>query len=162
MQGTQALLDPVMSKKSEPLPIWAESWALESLLQKCFPVIPAFPRLYNPRTHVESLLVSPISKASAMQRVGRPSLGLSARSFGDLQLRHVSTKELCLPSSQTLTLDHGGNVLQQLGFQLGFHVSLDASLHHDLPDPAYHLLQNGYIIIALTNIKHGWHPVTVE
>eukprot|EP00913_Durusdinium_trenchii_P016621 g15624.t1 len=28
--------------------------------------------LYNPRTHVESLLVSPISKASAMQRVGEP------------------------------------------------------------------------------------------
>merc|ERR1719436_202792 len=27
--------------------------------------------LYNPRTHVESLLVSPISKASAMQRAGR-------------------------------------------------------------------------------------------
>lgn len=28
-------------------------------------------KLYNPRTHVESLLVSPISKANAMQRAGR-------------------------------------------------------------------------------------------
>lgn len=28
-------------------------------------------KLYNPRTHAESLLVSPISKASAMQRAGR-------------------------------------------------------------------------------------------
>jgi len=28
-------------------------------------------KLYNPRTHVDSLLVSPISKASAMQRAGR-------------------------------------------------------------------------------------------
>merc|ERR1719217_1447815 len=28
-------------------------------------------KIYNPRTHVESLLVSPISKASAMQRAGR-------------------------------------------------------------------------------------------
>eukprot|EP00747_Dinoflagellata_sp_TGD_P208420 gnl/TRDRNA2_/TRDRNA2_81907_c0_seq1.p1 gnl/TRDRNA2_/TRDRNA2_81907_c0~~gnl/TRDRNA2_/TRDRNA2_81907_c0_seq1.p1 ORF type:complete len:682 (+),score=117.63 gnl/TRDRNA2_/TRDRNA2_81907_c0_seq1:307-2046(+) len=28
-------------------------------------------KLYNPRTHVESLLVSPISRASAMQRAGR-------------------------------------------------------------------------------------------
>merc|ERR1719311_1382581 len=28
-------------------------------------------KMYNPRTHVESLLVSPISKAAAMQRAGR-------------------------------------------------------------------------------------------
>merc|ERR1719201_428397 len=28
-------------------------------------------KLYNPRTHVQSLLVSPISRASALQRAGR-------------------------------------------------------------------------------------------
>lgn len=52
--------------------------------------------LYNPRTHVESLLVSPISKASAMQRAGRAGRTRPGKCF---RLYTLDTFEEELPES---------------------------------------------------------------
>ncbi|CAJ1332127.1 unnamed protein product, partial [Effrenium voratum] len=52
--------------------------------------------LYNPRTHVESLLVSPISKASAMQRAGRAGRTRPGKCF---RLYTLETFEKELPES---------------------------------------------------------------
>jgi len=52
--------------------------------------------LYNPRTHVESLLVSPISKASAMQRAGRAGRTRPGKCF---RLYTLETFEDELPES---------------------------------------------------------------
>uniref|UniRef100_A0A6U6GGX8 RNA helicase n=1 Tax=Zooxanthella nutricula TaxID=1333877 RepID=A0A6U6GGX8_9DINO len=52
--------------------------------------------LYNPRTHVESLLVSPISKASAMQRAGRAGRTRPGKCF---RLYTLETFDKELPES---------------------------------------------------------------
>lgn len=53
-------------------------------------------KLYNPRTHVDSLLVSPISKASAMQRAGRAGRTRPGKCF---RLYTPATFESELPES---------------------------------------------------------------
>jgi len=52
--------------------------------------------LYNPRTHVESLLVSPISRASAMQRAGRAGRTRPGKCF---RLYTLETWDKELPES---------------------------------------------------------------
>lgn len=52
--------------------------------------------LYNPRTHVESLLVSPVSKASAMQRAGRAGRTRPGKCF---RLYTLETWDKELPES---------------------------------------------------------------
>jgi pre-mRNA-splicing factor ATP-dependent RNA helicase DHX15/PRP43 len=53
-------------------------------------------KLYNPRTHVDSLLVSPISKASAMQRAGRAGRTRPGKCF---RLYTLDTFDQELPES---------------------------------------------------------------
>jgi len=54
-------------------------------------------KLYNPRTHVESLLVSPISRAAAMQRAGRAGRTRPGKCF---RLYTQDTFSTELPESQ--------------------------------------------------------------
>lgn len=53
-------------------------------------------KLYNPRTHADSLLVSPISKASAMQRAGRAGRTKPGKCF---RLYTLTTFDTELPES---------------------------------------------------------------
>mmetsp|Transcript_86769 Transcript_86769/g.190470 ORF Transcript_86769/g.190470 Transcript_86769/m.190470 type:complete len:687 (+) Transcript_86769:263-2323(+) len=85
--------------------------------------------LYNPRTHVESLLVSPISKASAMQRAGRAGRTRPGKCF---RLYTLETFEEELPASTypEIIRSNLSNVVLQLK-KLG----VEDLVHFDFMEP---------------------------
>ncbi|KAI7867553.1 P-loop containing nucleoside triphosphate hydrolase protein [Spinellus fusiger] len=86
-------------------------------------------KVYNPRIRVESLLVSPISKASAQQRAGRAGRTRPGKAFR-LYTELAFTKELIEQTYPEILRSNLGSVVLQLK-KLG----IDDLVHFDFMDP---------------------------
>lgn len=86
-------------------------------------------KVYNPRIRVESLLVSPISKASAQQRAGRAGRTRPGKSFR-LYTESAFNKELIEQTYPEILRSNLGSVVLQLK-KLG----VDDLVHFDFMDP---------------------------
>ncbi|SAM07705.1 hypothetical protein [Absidia glauca] len=86
-------------------------------------------KVYNPRIRVESLLVSPISKASAQQRAGRAGRTRPGKSFR-LYTESAFNKELIEQTYPEILRSNLGSVVLQLK-KLG----IDDLVHFDFMDP---------------------------
>ncbi|CAG8440529.1 3457_t:CDS:2 [Ambispora gerdemannii] len=86
-------------------------------------------KVYNPRIRVESLLVSPISKASAQQRAGRAGRTRAGKCFR-LYTEKAYTKELQEQTFPEILRSNLGSVVLQLK-KLG----IDDLVHFDFMDP---------------------------
>ncbi|KAI8997108.1 P-loop containing nucleoside triphosphate hydrolase protein [Pilobolus umbonatus] len=86
-------------------------------------------KVYNPRIRVESLLVSPISKASAQQRAGRAGRTRPGKSFR-LYTETAFNKELIETTYPEILRSNLGSVVLQLK-KLG----IDDLVHFDFMDP---------------------------
>ncbi|CAO3594172.1 unnamed protein product [Absidia cylindrospora] len=86
-------------------------------------------KVYNPRIRVESLLVSPISKASAQQRAGRAGRTRPGKSFR-LYTESAFNKELIEQTYPEILRSNLGSVVLQLK-KLG----IDDLVHFDWLDP---------------------------
>lgn len=86
-------------------------------------------KVYNPRIRVESLLVSPISKASAQQRAGRAGRTRPGKAFR-LYTEAAYTKELIEQTYPEILRSNLGTVVLQLK-KLG----IDDLVHFDFMDP---------------------------
>ncbi|KAI8351140.1 P-loop containing nucleoside triphosphate hydrolase protein [Blakeslea trispora] len=86
-------------------------------------------KVYNPRIRVESLLVSPISKASAQQRAGRAGRTRPGKSFR-LYTETAFNQELIETTYPEILRSNLGNVVLQLK-KLG----IDDLVHFDFMDP---------------------------
>ncbi|ORX52458.1 P-loop containing nucleoside triphosphate hydrolase protein [Hesseltinella vesiculosa] len=86
-------------------------------------------KVYNPRIRVESLLVSPISKASAQQRAGRAGRTRPGKAFR-LYTEGAFTKELIEQTYPEILRSNLGTVVLQLK-KLG----IDDLVHFDFMDP---------------------------
>lgn len=85
--------------------------------------------MYNPRVRVESLLVSPISKASAQQRAGRAGRTRPGKAFR-LYTEGAFKKDLQENTYPEILRSNLGNVVLQLK-KLG----VDDLVHFDFMDP---------------------------
>ncbi|KAG0173223.1 DEAH-box ATP-dependent RNA helicase prp43 [Apophysomyces sp. BC1034] len=86
-------------------------------------------KVYNPRIRVESLLVSPISKASAQQRAGRAGRTRPGKAFR-LYTENAFNKELIEQTYPEILRSNLGSVVLQLK-KLG----IDDLVHFDFMDP---------------------------
>ncbi|CAI2175126.1 501_t:CDS:2 [Funneliformis geosporum] len=86
-------------------------------------------KVYNPRIRVESLLVSPISKASAQQRAGRAGRTRAGKCFR-LYTERAFLKELQEQTHPEILRSNLGSVVLQLK-KLG----IDDLVHFDFMDP---------------------------
>ncbi|KAI9323357.1 P-loop containing nucleoside triphosphate hydrolase protein [Dichotomocladium elegans] len=86
-------------------------------------------KVYNPRIRVESLLVSPISKASAQQRAGRAGRTRPGKAFR-LYTESAFNKELIEQTYPEILRSNLGSVVLQLK-KLG----IDDLVHFDFMDP---------------------------
>ncbi|RCH85400.1 DEAH-box ATP-dependent RNA helicase prp43 [Rhizopus azygosporus] len=86
-------------------------------------------KVYNPRIRVESLLVSPISKASAQQRAGRAGRTRPGKAFR-LYTEAAFNQELIEQTYPEILRSNLGNVVLQLK-KLG----IDDLVHFDFMDP---------------------------
>ncbi|KAK3821204.1 MAG: P-loop containing nucleoside triphosphate hydrolase protein [Benniella sp.] len=86
-------------------------------------------KVYNPRIRVESLLVSPISKASAQQRAGRAGRTRPGKCFR-LYTENAFVKELIETTHPEILRSNLGTVVLQLK-KLG----IDDLVHFDFMDP---------------------------
>ncbi|CAO3679685.1 unnamed protein product [Rhizopus stolonifer] len=86
-------------------------------------------KVYNPRIRVESLLVSPISKASAQQRAGRAGRTRPGKSFR-LYTENAFNQELIEQTYPEILRSNLGSVVLQLK-KLG----IDDLVHFDFMDP---------------------------
>jgi pre-mRNA-splicing factor ATP-dependent RNA helicase DHX15/PRP43 len=86
-------------------------------------------KVYNPRIRVESLLVSPISKASAQQRSGRAGRTRPGKCFR-LYTENAFMKELIETTYPEILRSNLGTVVLQLK-KLG----IDDLVHFDFMDP---------------------------
>lgn len=86
-------------------------------------------KVYNPRIRVESLLVSPISKASAQQRAGRAGRTKPGKAFR-LYTEKAFIKELQEQTYPEILRSNLGSVVLQLK-KLG----IDDLVHFDFMDP---------------------------
>ncbi|KAK9712929.1 DEAH-box ATP-dependent RNA helicase prp43 [Basidiobolus ranarum] len=86
-------------------------------------------KVYNPRVRVESLLVSPISKAAAQQRAGRAGRTRPGKSFR-LYTENAYNKELEEQTYPEILRSNLGSVVLQLK-KLG----IDDLVHFDFMDP---------------------------
>ncbi|KAI8073851.1 P-loop containing nucleoside triphosphate hydrolase protein [Gongronella butleri] len=86
-------------------------------------------KVYNPRIRVESLLVSPISKASAQQRAGRAGRTRPGKAFR-LYTESAFNKELIEMTYPEILRSNLGSVVLQLK-KLG----IDDLVHFDFMDP---------------------------
>jgi len=86
-------------------------------------------KLYNPRTHVDSLLVSAISKASAMQRAGRAGRTKPGKCFR-LYTQETFNKELPESTFPEIVRSNLASVVLQLK-KLG----VDDLVHFDFMEP---------------------------
>merc|ERR1712054_16455 len=86
-------------------------------------------KVYNPRIRVESLLVSPISKASAHQRAGRAGRTKPGKCFR-LYTEKAFKKELMEQTYPEILRSNLGNVVLELK-KLG----IDDLVHFDFMDP---------------------------
>ncbi|KAG1059935.1 hypothetical protein G6F42_028132 [Rhizopus arrhizus] len=85
--------------------------------------------VYNPRIRVESLLVSPISKASAQQRAGRAGRTRPGKAFR-LYTETAFNQELIEATYPEILRSNLGSVVLQLK-KLG----IDDLVHFDFMDP---------------------------
>ena len=105
-------------------------------------------KVYNPRIRVESLIVTPISQASARQRAGRAGRTRPGKCFR-LYPEHVFTKELESQTPPEILRSNLGNTVLELA-KLGIKVRGSATLPARLAG-----LANGYLIrprISLSSI----------
>ncbi|KAF4507187.1 hypothetical protein G6O67_005852 [Ophiocordyceps sinensis] len=86
-------------------------------------------KIYNPRIRVESLLVSPISKASAQQRAGRAGRTKPGKCFR-LYTEHAHNKELIEQTHPEILRSNLANTVLELK-KLG----VEDLVHFDLMDP---------------------------
>jgi HrpA-like RNA helicase len=86
-------------------------------------------KVYNPRIRVESLLVSPISRASAQQRAGRAGRTQPGKAFR-LYTENAYKKELLPQTYPEILRSNLGSVVLQLK-KLG----IDDLVHFDFMDP---------------------------
>ncbi|KAJ2906286.1 pre-mRNA splicing factor ATP-dependent RNA helicase prp43 [Zalerion maritima] len=86
-------------------------------------------KIYNPRSRVESLLVSPISKASAQQRAGRAGRTKPGKCFR-LYTEHAFKKELIEQTHPEILRSNLCNTVLELK-KLG----IEDLVHFDLMDP---------------------------
>lgn len=86
-------------------------------------------KVYNPRVRLESLLVSPISRASAQQRAGRAGRTKPGKAFR-LYTEHAFGKDLQENTYPEILRSNLGNVVLQLK-KLG----IDDLVHFDFMDP---------------------------
>ncbi|WYZ36682.1 hypothetical protein EsH8_II_000188 [Colletotrichum jinshuiense] len=86
-------------------------------------------KIYNPRIRVESLLVSPISKASAQQRAGRAGRTKPGKCFR-LYTEHAFKKELIEQTHPEILRSNLANTVLELK-KLG----VEDLVHFDLMDP---------------------------
>jgi pre-mRNA-splicing factor ATP-dependent RNA helicase DHX15/PRP43 len=100
-------------------------------------------KVYNPRIRVESLLVSPISKASAQQRAGRAGRTRPGKCFR-LYTEKAFVNELQEQTYPEILRCNLGNVVLQLK-KLG----IDDLVHFDFMDPP------GIYFIPIMISKHN-------
>ncbi|OMH84727.1 putative pre-mRNA-splicing factor ATP-dependent RNA helicase [Zancudomyces culisetae] len=86
-------------------------------------------KVYNPRVRVESLLVSPISKAAAQQRAGRAGRTKPGKCFR-LFTEHAFLKELLEQSYPEILRSNLGTVVLQL-----LKIGVKDLVHFDFMDP---------------------------
>lgn len=86
-------------------------------------------KVYNPRIRVESLLVSPISKASAQQRAGRAGRTRPGKAFR-LYTENAFVKELIEQTYPEILRSNLGTVVLQLK-----KLKIDDLVHFDFMDP---------------------------
>lgn len=107
-----------------------------------------FYQVYNPRIRVESLLVSPISKASAQQRAGRAGRTRPGKCFR-LYTEKAYKQEMQDNTYPEILRSNLGSVVINLK-KLG----IDDLVHFDFMDPPGNVLVKRLVRLTFTKLFH--------